>query len=257
MSQENKYNLIDHLDRLLEGEELAQVENLILNDQEAARDWQILQIAVEAIQEAGLNDRVAAIGKEYKIEKQAKQHNGSAVVRQMNISRYILRVAAAVLILVGIASVYKYTTVNASSLFGQYYSSYELNTSRGAVKPAEIEQAYRNKDWNKVIILFNASSEKNNQAYFLTGMASLETRNYQQAIEDFDHIMKENAKTGDSLFQDEAEYYMAMSLLANNQVAQAISLLNKIKADKNHQYNQKVKEISAVDYQIMEWKSGK
>ncbi|HEX4850709.1 MAG TPA: hypothetical protein VFV08_07890 [Puia sp.] len=253
MSQQNKYNLIDHLDRLLEGEELAQVENLIQNDQEAAREWQVLQIAVEAIEEAGLHDRVAAIGKQYKVEMQVKDNK----VHHMNFNRNILRIAAAVIILLGVVSIYKYTTVSSTTVFNQYYSSYELNTTRGAVNSDAIEKAYRDKNWNEVINLFNTSSDKNNQAYFLTGMANLELKNYQQASEDFDHILKANAKSGDNLYEDEAEYYMAMSLLASHQVAKAIPLLNKIKADKNHLYNQKVNEISAIDYQIMQWKAGK
>ncbi|MBS1600677.1 MAG: hypothetical protein JST75_20815 [Bacteroidetes bacterium] len=255
MEQNKQYLLIDHLDNLLTGEALAEVEGLIRDDQEMAKESQYLKLSVEAIQESALYDQVSAIRKQFSTLQQTDAKPQGAVVRSM--SKYVLRIAATVLILIGAAVAYKYTTVSATSMYNEYYTSFDLNTTRGSEKTNDIERAYRDKNWESVISLANKSTEKTNKTYFLTGMANLELKKYSNAIKSFNHIIGENAKTGDNYFQDEAEYYMALALLANNDAAKALPLLAKIKADKNHTYHEKVKSMSSLDLNILQYKSSK
>lgn len=255
MEQNKQYLLIDHLDNNLAGEALLEVEGLIRTDSEMTSEWQYLNVAVEAIHETGLYDQVSAIRGQYQSQKQSNAKPAGAVVRSM--SKNVLRIAATVLILIGAAVAYKYTTVNATSMYNEYYASFDLNTTRGAENTDAIEQAYRNKNWASVIAIANTSTQKTNKTYFLTGMANLELKNYNYAIDAFSQIIASNAKTGDNYFQDEAEYYMALGYLANNEAAKALPLLNKIKSDKNHIYYEKVKNMSGVDMDILQFKSGK
>jgi hypothetical protein len=60
-----------------------------------------------------------------------------------------------------------------------------------------------------------------------------------------------------AIFQDETEYYLAMSYLANSEAAQALPILEKIKADKNHLYNERVENISSIDLKVLDLKSDK
>ena len=108
-------------------------------------------------------------------------------------------------------------------------ASFELNTTRGAENADAIEQAYRNKNWSAVISLSNASTQKTNKTYFLTAMANLELKKYDEAIDAFKQVIAANAKSGDNYFQDEAEYYLALAYLASNQATKAMPLLEKIK----------------------------
>jgi len=255
MSQNKQYLLIDHLDNNLTGEELLEAERLIRDDKDMAKEWEYLHVAVDAIQESGLYDKVSAVRKQFQAQQQRDAKPSGAIVR--SIYKNALRIAAIVLILVGAAVAYKYITVNSTSVYNEYYTSFELNTTRGAASTDAVDQAYRNKNWSEVISLSNTLTQKTNKSYFLTGMANLELKKYNNAIEAFGQIIAANAKSGDNYFQDEAEYYLALSYMANNEAAKAMPLLEKIKADKNHLYNEKVSKMSSIDVNILKYKAGK
>jgi len=255
MEQNKQYLLIDHLDNNLFGEELLEVERLIRDDKEVAQEWNFLQIAVDAVQETGIYNQVASVRNQYKAQQENIVKPTGGVVRSM--SKNVLRIAATVLILVGAAIAYKYIAVTPASMYNEYYTSFDLNTTRGVENTDAIEQAYRHKNWESVISLSNAVIVKTNKTLFLTGMANLELKKYDAAINSFENIIASNAKTGDNYFQDEAEYYLALGYLANNQAAKALPLLEKIKADKNHLYNEKVKNMSSLDLNILDQKASK
>jgi tetratricopeptide (TPR) repeat protein len=264
MSSTNQQLLIDHLDSTLTGKGFPDMEQLIRNDRIVAEEWQYLHLAVEAVQEAALFEQVGAVKKQW----MAVQSNGTLKLHPTNafksdktkvIGMYknIARIAACIIVLAGGASIYKYTSTNSSAIYQQYYSSYDLNTTRSAVPSDPMEQAYSDKNWAQVITLFNTAKEKTNQSYFLTGMANLELKNYADAIEKFHQVLAENTRSGSDLFQDEAEYYLAMSYLANNEADLAMPLLDKIKADKDHIYHQVVAKMSSLDLHIIDYKAKK
>ena len=122
---------------------------------------------------------------------------------------------------------------------------------------SKLEQEYKDKNWSGVINLVNSASGKNNRSYFLAGMANLELRKYDLAITNFEQVIQSNKASGDNYFGDESEYYLALSLIANNEVPRAVVILNKIKADKNHLYNKQASEISDIDLKILESKEHK
>jgi hypothetical protein len=235
------------------GEELLAVKDLIQNDRDMAKEWETLHIAVDAILEKGLYEQVAAVRKAYQAAKNITIKPQGAVVRKMFSNK--MRIAASIVLFITAATLYKYTTVNSVSFYNKYYSSFELNTSRGAENSNTMEQAFRNKNWNEVVSMFNSAAQKNNESYFLAGMAELELKNYNVAVTAFNHVISENAKSKDNYFQDEAEYYLAMAYLGNNEAAKAIPILEKIKADNNHVYHEKVLEMSSIDLKIIQQKA--
>lgn len=254
MSYNQEY-LIDQLDLSLRGELSGDARQQILQDPQQISDWQILQLAVMAVREAGLNDQVAAVRKSWKAGQVSVTRPQQAVVRTMY--RNVLRVAACVFILAVGVSVYKYSTVNASSVYAKYYSSYDLNTARGLTVIDPVEKAYRGKNWQEVIQQFDGLKEKNNKSYFLTGMASLELKQYQVAIPLFSKVLENNARSAEGYFQDESEYYLALSYLGAGKSAEAIKILKKIKADRNHLYHASVENMSGIDLGIVDYKAGK
>jgi hypothetical protein len=262
MSSTNQQLLIDHLDSSLRGKGLPDMEQLIRNDRIVAEEWQYLRFAVDAVQEAGLFEQVGAVKKQWMAVQSTGTLQVSKTLRTdktkvIGMYRNITRIAVCILVLAGGGSIYKYATTNSAALYQEYYSSYDLNTTRGAGTADSMEQAYNNKNWAQVITLFNSSKEKTNQSFFLTGMANLELKNYADAIEKFKQVLAENTRSGSDLFQDEAEYYLAMSYLANNEADLAMPLLDKIKADKDHIYHQVVAKMSSMDLHIIEYKAHK
>jgi hypothetical protein len=252
MSVNKEQILIDHLDHLLQGDELQQIENLIRIDKETSEQWRYLNLAVEAIQYNSLHDKVADAKKKYLSETRSQAKPGQAVVRTMY--RVAIRIAACVLLLAGSLAVYKYATVSSTGIYNNYYSSFDLNTSRGIGNTDKMEQAYRNKNWAEVVSQFKTSNEKNNKADFLNAMAEMELKDFDPAISSLKQIIAANAQSGDNYFQDEAEYYLALSYLAVNKAGLAIPILEKIKADTSHIYNKKAMGISNIDLKLLEYK---
>jgi hypothetical protein len=255
MSANQEHLLIDHLDKTLLANQMLEVEELIRNDRAVAHQWECMKLAVQAVEYASLREQVASVSEIWYAEQNSLTTSNArpAVVRTMY--RNIMRVAACIILLIGSTSIYKYLTVSADGLYNQNYSSYELNTSRGITPVNSLEQAYRDKNWVKVLNL--SAADKNNKSLFLAGMASMELKKYDLAIADFDQVIAANRRTGDNYFGDEADYYLAMSLIANHQISKALVILDRIKADKNHLYNKKASDISGMDIKIALLKDGK
>lgn len=284
MPVNNQELLIDHLDKKLQGESLPEAEALLQSDSNAREEWQYLQAAVDAVEHHALQAQVAAIRAEMAISATtgtditdvpaattadipAANRPAMQVVTDTpgtpaapvqkpvrSITRNIYRIAAAIVLLIGSLAIYKFATVNAGDFYTRHYSLYELPTSRGEGETASIELAYRNADWNAVVNLYNSLAVKGNKDFFLAGIASLELKQFPQAIERFTQILNRNATSNDTYFQDEAEYYLALAYIANNEIAKASDLLDKIKADSNHLYREKAESMSGTDFKILELK---
>jgi hypothetical protein len=250
MPVNNQELLIDHLDKTMQGESLPEAEALLAGDSNAREEWQYLQTAVEAIQHTALQAKVAAIRAEMQSASVVPMRQ--LVVRRM--TRNIFRVAAAVILLVGAVAVYKFMTVSAKNFYQDNYSSYTLTTTRSEGETSLLEQAYRNSNWNEVVTQYNAIAVKTNKDHFLAGMAAMELKQYPQAIERLSEVLNSNVRTGDNYFQDEAEYYLALAYIANNQTGEAATLLRKIKANNGHLYQQKAKDMLGLDWKILELK---
>jgi tetratricopeptide (TPR) repeat protein len=258
MMSDKQEQLIDHLDESLRGKGSAEMEHQIHTDPETAREWYYLHQAVDAVQNAGLQEQVAAVKSSWLAQqsvpvKSVPAKSSGATVR--SIYRNVLRVAACIFILSGGAALYKYTSTTSAGVYGKYFSVYTLGATRGAGTKDAVEQAYAGKDWTSVISVFGTLKEKDNKSYFLTGMADLELKRYDDAIDKFQHVIATNVKTGSDYFQDEAEFYLAMSWIARNDVNEAMPLLEKIKANKSHLYYETVSKMSFRDLRIIQYKN--
>ena len=261
MSNNPSNSLIDHLDASRQGKGSPEMEQLINNDPATTQEWHYLHQAVEAIEHTGLYEQVGAVRSAW-MAQQSGQDAGAAnekatgaVVR--TIYRNVMRVAACIFILSGGAALYKYATTSSNSVYDRYYSSYTLNTSRGSAAEDAQDQAYNNKNWAGVIELFDKSKDKSNKTWFLAGMADLELKKYDDAIGKFQHIIAANALSGGDNYQDEAEFYLAMSWLGRGDANEAIPLLDKIKANTNHLYHDVVVKMSSLDLRIIQYKGSK
>ena len=252
MSNSKSELLIDHLDNKLTGTWSPEVEQWIAEDKETSEDWRHLNIAVDAVRDAAMHEQVMAIRKEWMAQQNDEKQSKTGV---FTMYRNVMRIAACVLVMAGGAAVYKYTTTNSSGLYQEYYSSYDLTASRGAAITDPIEQAYNDKNWTGVIALYNNTKDNTSKSCFLAGIANLELKNYDVATTQFKQVIVENLRSGSDYFQDEAEYYLAMSWLASNQPDKAMPLLEKIRADQHHLYHQKVTSMSFTDLHIAEYKN--
>jgi tetratricopeptide (TPR) repeat protein len=130
---------------------------------------------------------------------------------------------------------------------------YELNRVRGEANTNNLEAAYNNKDWNAVISIANQPNAGSKEL-FLSGAAYLELNQPAKAVAAFQRLITYNQQTQSNYFQDEAEYYLAISYIRNNQPSDAITVLKKIRGDKDHLYYGKANDASLTDLTILSWK---
>jgi hypothetical protein len=268
MTPEQKNLLIDHLDESLRGKATATIEEILGNDPEAEKEWNYLRLAVDAVKGAGLYQEVSAARTAWKAEfgiaaANAAETSAAATsaapttAKVRTLYRYSIRAAAVVLLITASTAIYKYLSVNSGSLYERYYSGYSLSTTRGAADTDPVMEAYNAKDWSTVRQLAATSKTRTNQTDFLAGMASLEQKQYDEAISHFEQIIAVNTHAGTDLYQDEAEYYLAISWLAHRNVNEAMPILEKIRADQHHKFHEKVEKMSFFDLRLAQYKENK
>jgi len=287
MSLQNTNALIDHLDESFTAtpdsvspEASATMQRLIAEDEDAAREWLYLQLAVDTVQDAGLREQVATVRKQWETQTAATWEAQAAVTPESltatqdqsttsdqtaentggmvrNLYRNMMRVAACAVLVAGGACIFKYVRLSSSSLYSEYYTSYELNTSRGSASQDAIEKAYTAKNWSEVLALFSPGKDRSNKTDFLAGLADLELKKFDDAIAHFEQIIASNTHSGGDYFEDEAEYYLAISWLAKDKVNEAMPILEKIRANKDHLYHDKVEKMSFTDLRLVQYKENK
>jgi hypothetical protein len=113
-------------------------------------------------------------------------------------------------------------------------------------------EAYRNKNWNQVIDLYNNDHINSNKSSFLAAMSELQLSHYAKAEILFQNVL--NNTSGDNSFQEDAEYYCALTYLVDHNEVKGIGMLNKIKSDTSHRYYPLASKISGIDLKIIDLK---
>ena len=235
------------------------------DDPETSKEWAILRVALEAIQFNAISREVQSVVKGFKIgqtggtlvEMPVIQNEvtgsipagGAGIVRRFSMSSR--RIAAVLLFATCVGGIGKYLFTSPSEIFDTYYSSYALGSTRGGEGLNTLEKAYQDKDWSSVVHTFQFTRSKTGKDYFLTGMAYMEQKEYYEAIGLFKSLIQSNEQSKEPYFQDEAEYYLAMSYLASHQTSPALALLDKIKSDPHHLFNKQVSRMNGIDLLIL------
>ena len=111
---------------------------------------------------------------------------------------------------------------------------------RGAPVNSRILENYKDGQMDSVIMEFNALPSPKPEEYMIAGVAFLESNQPERAISNFSKVIQQNADAKTDYFEDDAEYYLAMSYLKNRQPQKALPILEKIQADPGHPYNSKL-----------------
>lgn len=230
--------LIQYLDGDLEEGQLNAIKKSIEDNADVREELQQLSLAKDAIKSYGLKNKVSFIHKEMMEElKQNNTSNTGGVVRKM--IQYTARIAAIVILVLGSVEAYQYLTLSSKKLFNETYTAFNLHESRGQIN-SEIEDAFKNANMNMVIEQFNSAKIPDTKDYFFAGHAFLSQHQPAKAIDAFITLQQKNKTDNTHYFEEDIDYYLALSYLANNEPAKAIPLFEKIHSDKNNPYHQKV-----------------
>jgi tetratricopeptide (TPR) repeat protein len=227
--------LIQYLDGELQGEELESFNKNLENNPLLREELENLQLAREAIWRYGLKSRIGSIHSEVMTEMNLKKPVKAGVIKM-----YVqtgLRIAAVLIVLIGVSAIYQYLTATPEKLFGENYQPYTIHEMRGEPGGSKLEEKYKAGNMDSVILEFNSLSVAKPEDYILAGVAFLQNNQPEKAIKTFQVLIQKNADDKTDYFEDDAEYYLAMSYLRNREPAKALPILKKIQADPGHPYH--------------------
>jgi hypothetical protein len=228
--------LTKYLEGELKGEALQKLEVRIKKDHSLQQELENLKMSLEAIKSYGLYKKVSLIHADMMKELRLQPHTG----RTGRLVKSTLKIAATVFIILGSAFLYQYITLSPQSLFRNNFQAFTLHENRGNVMESALEQQYRLTNYPAVTALFQKLQTKTIQDYFFAGNAYLRQNNPTEAVKCFLSVGGINKLQQTHLYEDDTEYYLAMSYLQQDEPAKAYPLFEKIHADRSHLYHSKV-----------------
>jgi tetratricopeptide (TPR) repeat protein len=229
--------LIQYIDGELQGKELDAVQRNIEENPAIREEMENLRLAREATRSYGLKTRIRSIHTEMMQELKEKANTKQGITRM--IFQYGIRVAAVLIVMIGLSAIYQYLTVTPEKLFIENFHAFELHETRSAAGSG-LEEAYKKENMQTVIGLFDQLKSPQAEDYFLAGNAFLSSHEPAKAIESFLALQQINKTANTHYFEEDEEYFLALSYLANLEPTKALPLFEKIHSDSNHPYHQKV-----------------
>ena len=245
--------LVQYLDGELSPDEKGQLEVELKTNADLQEELQNLALAKNTVKIFGIKQKVGNIHREMMSEMATTGNNSkTGIVRKM--ARSNMRIVASILIiLVGLAT-YKYVNISPDNLFAENYQPFSLSVNRGTAEITAMEKAYQQKNYKEVIDRFVGSTVTDQKENFLAGQASLINKDYKKAIEYFKHVLALNASANETIFKEDAEYYLGLSYLKTNELKSARSMFETIHNNSGHLYNDKVNDGFMRQLKWVDWK---
>lgn len=206
--------------------------------------------AAIALQRYSLLQQVQNVHRQF-----SPQQNGVTVYKpgmnpkvvNMNPVKWFLRIAAAVILVAGIWFGYLYNSTTSTTLYAEIYQSYNVNTERANVEeitPHNMIQEFKEKNYTAVIETYRSLSLSNNREKFLAAIAYQETGNSPEAITLLNQVLQFNKQQKGRLYNDEAEFYLALNYLKTKKAKHAIPLFQKIYDDPDHTFHERIRKTT-------------
>lgn len=231
--------LVRLLDGELSGQEKTSVENQLATDALLQQEFDSLLATRAAVRHLGLQQQVNAIHSQMMDEFNEPARKISPVRKML---RYSTAIAAGIVVLIAAFFAYQYFSLSPEKVFSANYQAYELSTVRGTNETTAIEGAYRNKNYTEVIRLHANTPDPTIKNDFLAGAAALELNNLPQAKLSFNQVIDRNKKENTRILKDEAEYYLALTLVRQKEFKAALLLLESMQNDPDHIYRAKIND---------------
>ena len=243
--------LVRYFDGELEGAELAAAEQKIAADPALQEALESLKLAREAVRQYGLRSKVAAVHAEMTAKPVAKLHSISPVRK---IFRYGMPLAATIVLAAGIFLAYYFFSLSSDRVYADNYHPFEMTTVRGQDQESPVIDAYRNRNYQEVIRLRRAAGEDSPIPLFFSGVSYLHLNDTPAAIADLEQVLEKNRDSRLPVFEDEAEYYLALAYIRNRDYDLALPLLEKMRDDEQHTYHGEITRKLIRDVKLLKWR---
>ncbi len=151
--------------------------------------------------------------------------------------------AVSFVVTAGFCTLYIYIKAAPGKLFSENYHHYDRHVLRGGESYSALAEHYSSGKMDSVIWDFKNLNAPVPEEYLLAGIAYLEKNQPEKAIETFKTLIAKNQNSKTDFFEDDAEYYLAMSYLDNQESEKALPIFEKIKADPENRHYPDVDEI--------------
>jgi tetratricopeptide (TPR) repeat protein len=234
-SELNTEKLIQYMDGDLTGADLDNFEKRLSQDSSLQQELESLTLAKMAIRSYGLKHQVSSMHREILNELKSTQKREAKIY---SIVRSSLKYAASIALVLFSIGAYLYLSSSSNKLYDDNFMPYTLSVTRGEAIGSDLEKAFNQKHYNAVISAFTKLKNPDDKEYFLAGHAYLSTHQASSAISAFKQVL---LSSGSNIrFKEDAEYYLGLAYLENNQPAKAASLFEKIHNEKDHLYHDKI-----------------
>ncbi|WP_316830479.1 hypothetical protein [Pedobacter aquatilis] len=249
-NSEEESVLIQYLDGSLDEAARLSFERELATDGGLRAELANMETARQAIRHYGLKAELADIHREV-MESTAAPAVPLKLHRPGRFGR-LYKIAAGICVVILLALLYKINRVSGDKLYQEQFVAYSIDTDRGAANTDAIAAAYMQGDYEKVRSLYAGLNTASQSDRFLAGQAYLALKQPAKAAELFKVIAGDGSDA--NAFHDDAEYYLALSYIADEQFAMALPIMDKIYADSNHLYHEKVSLSTLNDLKLLKLK---
>jgi tetratricopeptide (TPR) repeat protein len=247
-------------------DERTDFEQKIRLDSELAQAVEQARISRLAVRHYGLRNDLKAIHAQMMTRRQPSGTSASSDTHETIDSRpqprvlplwkYGSRIAASLLLLVLAFATVRFATLSGENL-SEGRALYTVETNRGAEADeikAQLRTAYAQGDYRRCVNLYEsqqpAADPAANEANLIAGNAYLSLNQPEKAGNCFQKILSANEQLPEKPFQEDAEYYLALSLLRAGRVSEAEALFAEIRQNPSHAYHS---QVSWWFYQQLQW----
>ena len=245
--------LVQYLDNELSGSEKENLEQQLAVDDKLKEELESLKATREAVKIFGLQQKVAGVHQQMMKEMSVPVKKISSARRTI---RFSIAIAASVVLIAGSIIAYNFYNLSSGKVFASNYHPYELSTVRDmdSSRISPVEEAYREKDYKKVIGFNPAGGFNTIKEIFLAGMSYVELGNNAKAINEFKKVIASNESAKTNLFKDEAEYYLALTYIRDKDYDFALDLLRSIQGDPAQIYHKKITGKMIWQVRMLKWR---
>lgn len=227
----------------------AEAEQLLENDQvdDVHTEIDLHFAAAKAVQRYAVLKQVQSVHASFLYaEKSTDIQVSQEVIKpklfSMHQVKWVMRFAASIILMIGGWFTYQYGSTSSSKLYSEMYQPYNVNTDRGMgeFKTHNMIVEFKEKNYLAVIKTFESLAAANNREKFLAAVAYHETGKYKESVTVLSGILIYNKETNTRLYNDEAEFYLALSYLKMKDAASAEPLLETIRNNPNHTFHERV-----------------
>ena len=232
----------------MDSDEAAAFERRFEAEPELKNTVEALQELMTSLKEADKNQLRVMIRQQEEKIKSHKPH-------KTPFRKQILRIAAVMLVLIGITTILYFTAFTNSSsgekLAHQYKPSEPgLPVLMDHASPADFNEAmnlFRAEEYSQAQTAFTSllkQAPTNDTLLYFSSVCNFELNNFQQAEKYLKHVALDTK----SVWKEKANYWLALTLLAEDKKDEARNLLLKIESDKTLIFSKKASKLLQEKY---------